>query len=147
MQPAEPAFPHRSSCACCGSLRLEPTLYVKNEGIPHGEPGHNFQFDQETLAFCMGCQRMQAQTHSHDCYSQDESWDMQWIRIFDPSASRVLMDMIETNCPKPLDPSCGCELHEKFRKDFWRTYSNEKSQHGHGEFSWATLDFLHSKEE
>jgi hypothetical protein len=128
-----------SRCTWCGQPTRERLCALALRGVPHGDPAHDVVHDGQTLWACGHCNRVEGYAFSHDCWSYDEPWDMDWTYVCSPEDSAAVRARIAT-CPAPLDPACECAAHQKLRNAFAGDgVGGERQDRGFGRFVLAKV--------
>lgn len=134
-------MPDRLACLICNSTPVQPMLNLTEEGVSHGEAGHNFTYSYRTLAVCEICGCGQLEYLDHDCFSYDEDWDMYWWYALGPSEVQQLCEALAA-CPAPLDACCMCAIHQALRassRRLWGGRPHTTSPRQKASFSWLSL--------
>jgi hypothetical protein len=104
---------------CCDRPELELLLRLSEHGVPHGAAGHEMMYGYRLLERCAACGAGLLTTHSHDCFADpwDEPWNLWWWwwRV-DPADMPAALQAARA-CPAPLDPGCGCPVHQGLGED------------------------------
>jgi hypothetical protein len=116
-------------------------MWIRKEGEPPGEPGHNILYTVHTVAACPVCRQGQMEEYTHDCWSPpgEEDWDMYWWYLFDQKEIAFLRSLLVT-CPSPLNPACDCRLHEDLRTSCEGLFSQVGYHHRRPHSPYPGLD-------
>lgn len=109
-------------CLVCQAASPEPFMTLEERGVPHDAQGHGIAHDYKCVSLCRDCGHGQLETHSHDCWSEDEPWDMYWWHVLAPGEAARLRGVLG-ECPALLNPGCGCPAHVSLRKGSDRLYA------------------------
>ncbi len=102
-------------------------LWVKRSGAPHGDKDHQVSFTTLGMDLCQTCGHGVLESYSHDCWSNDEDWDMYWWYVLTPSELARLQSSLAA-CPTPLSPACPCPLHASLRESGEQLYGGVRSR-------------------
>ena len=134
-----------SVCLVCDNKGLAKLLLVKEQGVPHGTPGHDVVHDVTLLLVCQHCKHAILQVYSHDClpYEGDEDWEMYWWFVLKPDGLAHLRTWLPS-CPRPLDPHCSCALHQGLRSapSLNVGITHSYTPHRHAPFAWLVFSDL-----
>lgn len=125
-------------CLVCGHEKLIPLFLIEQEGVPHEKQGHKIAYSYEDILVCGKCNCGQLESHSHDCWSQEESWDMYWWYAFNPAGVEALKYLMN-DCPSPTNPNCECGIHQFMRHELKNIHSeipHEVSTESAKNFYW-----------
>jgi hypothetical protein len=114
-------------CPICGAREWQPVLWLARSGEPHGEKGHNVTFSTLGLDLCKACGHAVLESHSHDCWSHDEEWNMYWWYVLTPTELARLQSLL-ASCPAPLSTTCECPVHASLRQSGEKLYAGVRSQ-------------------
>jgi hypothetical protein len=123
-----------SRCLVCQAGSPESFAALREQGVPHGEKGHNVMHGYACVSLCRACGHGQVETHSHDCWSHDEPWDMYWWFVLEPAEVARLREVLGP-CPARMNPGCACPAHEGLRHSSDRLYGGVRSAESPGEAS------------
>ena len=110
-------------CVVCGYGKLDPFFLSDLRGVPHGKPEHHVVYDYDEILGCDKCGCGQVERYSHDCWSNDDPWDMYWWYAF-PKEGVDELKVLVKDCPSPANPKCECSLHVNMRKELEWKYSD-----------------------
>lgn len=114
-------------CPICGAQEWEPVLGLTRRGVPHGDSGHNVTFTTRGIDLCQACGHAVLESYSHDCWSNDEDWDMYWWYVLTPAELTRLRTLL-ASCRTPLSPTCECAGHASLSKSSEHLYAGVRSQ-------------------
>lgn len=101
-------------CVECGQFSARLTFLLEEDGIPHGEPGHERRYLRLSLSHCANCGMGLLERDTHDCTNPAESWQRLERCVVWPADMPPLLQAV-TDCPRAYDARCGCPLHQSLK--------------------------------
>lgn len=98
----------------CEVKELTRLMMLHKVGEPPEHPDHNIGYDHVVIESCPACDGATVESLRHDCFDWESVYDQyEWYELSPADGAKLKTSA--GRCQQPLNPFCGCSVHQSLR--------------------------------